>query len=121
MRSHDRRPGAREQARVDLGQRGPLHVEDVPAAAPKADETDEVLDCSKRQAQPRPPEQASAERVEELDSAVAGRLVALTEAKLRRQELDVEIELGERTRQMVVVGRREGRRIKKRYTQAAGS
>lgn len=63
------------------------------------------------QAQRRPAEDARRERVEELPAPVSVRLRRGTEAKAGGDELDVRTGPSERSRQLVVVRRREGRRI----------
>ena len=105
----ERRPRA-ERARVDLGSREPLEVEDVRRPAREAREAERVLDRLQRQPQARAPEQPRAERVEEVVAPVAVGLGRLAEAEARRGELDVRARAGERRRQLVVVlGSERGR------------
>ena len=64
-----------------------------------------------RHAQRRPPEDARRHGIEDLPAAVAARLRRVAEAKARRNELDLCAGPRERLRELVVVRRREGRRI----------
>ena len=71
----------------------------------------EVLDRLQRQPQPRAPEEPRRERVEPLAAPVAVRRRDVAEAEARRRELDVGAGAGERRGELVVVPRRERRRI----------
>ena len=70
-----------------------------------------MLGDLQRQPQPRALEEPRRERVEELAARVAVRRRRLAEAEVRRDELDVGAGARERGRELVVVGRRERRRI----------
>ena len=105
--------GARwpEQQHVGLRRRQPLHVDDVGRRRGEPREPERVLERLQRQAQPRAPEEARRERVEELAAPVAVRLRCVAEAEARRDELDLGAGPGERGRELVVVRRRERGRI----------
>ena len=98
------------------GQGEPLQVEDVGARARERAHHVEVLDRLQRQAQPRAPEEARGERVETLARAgirpVPG---SVAEAEPRRRELDVGAGTRERRSELVVVPRRESRRIREQH------
>jgi len=104
-----------EEERVELGDGEPLNVEDVRVQAAleaaQRGKPERMLDNLERQAQPRPPEQARREGIEELPAPVSLRLRRVAEAEAGRDELDVHARPRQRRGELVVVRRREGRRI----------
>jgi len=107
----DRREMRTEEVRVQLRGWEPLHVEDVRVNAAQRSEPERVLRDLDRQAQRRPAEDPRREGVEELPAAVSLRLRSDAEAKARGDELDVRPSAREGRGELVVVRRREGRRI----------
>ena len=74
-------------------------------------EAERVLGGLERQAQSRSPKQPRRQRIEELAPHVAVGLRRLAEAKRRRHELDLGARARKRRRELMVVCRRERRRI----------
>lgn len=116
VRGEDRRKVRTEEKRVEFGRGKPLHVEHVRLHASESRKPERVLRSFERQAQARAAEEARRERVEQLTAAVSVRLRCLAEAKAGGHELDVRARPCECRRQLVVVRRREGRRIGEQYT-----
>jgi len=111
VRGEDRRQVRAKEERVELGCGQPLDVEDVRVEAAQGSEPERVLRGLERQAQRRSPEHARRERVEELPAPVAVRFRRGAEPEAGRDELDVRTRPRQRRRELVVVRRREGRRI----------
>ena len=93
---------------VELGRGQPLKMDDVGLASPQAHEPDGMLDELHRDTQPRALEYPRAHGIEELRTPIAVGRRRLSEAKRRRDELDLRPGAGERGCECVVVRRREG-------------
>jgi hypothetical protein len=108
-----REDGGHAEARVDveLGHGEPLHVQDVCTCCGERSEHVQVLDGLQRKPHPRPPEESGRDRVEPLRATVSSRLRQLSETEARSPELDVGAGACERLGELVVVPRRERRRI----------
>jgi endonuclease/exonuclease/phosphatase family metal-dependent hydrolase len=102
-----------EEEGIELGRRQPLDVEDVRAETAERGEAERVLSDLERQAQRRSAEDTRRERIEELPARISVRLRHGAEAKAGRDELDVGAGPRERRCKLMVVRRREGRRIGK--------
>jgi Endonuclease/Exonuclease/phosphatase family len=100
-----------EEEGIELRRRQPLDVEDVRAETAERGEPERVLGDLERQAQRRSAEDTRRERIEELSARISVRLRHGAEAKAGRHELDVGAGPRERRRELMVVRRREGRRI----------
>ena len=100
-----------EEERVELGRRQPLHVEHVRLDAAERGEPERMLRDLQRQAQRRTAEDARRDGVEDLPPRVSLRLGHVAKAEARRDELDLRSRPRERRSELVVVRRREGRRI----------
>ena len=111
VRREDRGQMRAEEEGVELGRGEPLHVEDVGVEAAERGEPERMLRGLERQPQNRPPEDARRDGIEELPAPVAGRLGHGAEAKAGGHELDLRPCARQRLCELVVVRRREGRRI----------
>jgi endonuclease/exonuclease/phosphatase family metal-dependent hydrolase len=108
----DRRHPRPQQQSVQLRRREPLHVQNIRAAKEQGRGARKVLHDLDRDAQPGAPEDPRREGVEGLAAPVAVRGRRVAEAEPRGDELDLDRAAGERSRELVVVGRREGRRVR---------
>ncbi len=104
---------------VELGEREPLHVDDVGAHPPERGRDREMLDALERQPRARTARQTSRERVVVLMAAVTDRSRERREAEARGDELDLGAGTGERRAELVVVPGRKGRRIGDHHVHAA--
>ncbi len=100
-----------EEVRVELRRGQPLDVEHVGAAAAEQGEPHRMLGDLDRQAQHRAAEDARGERIEELAAHVSLGRRCVAEAKSRGHELDLSTRSRERSCELVVVRRGEGRWI----------
>ena len=103
-RVHQRLPRAQQPA-VELGDRHPLHVQDVRGLRPQPSQAQRVLGDLQRHAQPGAAEHARAERVEELLAAIADRIGHLAEPEPRGDQLDIHPQGAQLTAEMVVIVR----------------
>ena len=110
MGREDRRRMRAEQASVELGHE-PLQMEHVGPACPQRGEPQRMLGELERQPRPRAAEETRRQRIEELATHVAVGARRLAEAEARRYELDVGAGPRERSGELVIVRRRERRRI----------
>src|SRR5262249_37127991 len=107
----DGRHARPKDAGVELRRGQPLHVEDVGLAREERGGPGHVLRDLDRDAHPRPPEHARAERIEGLAATIAVRRPRRAEPEERRDELDVRSRVCQRRCELVVVRRREGGRV----------
>jgi endonuclease/exonuclease/phosphatase family metal-dependent hydrolase len=112
----DGRPPPRQEARVELRERRPLEVKDVPFDPAEATEADSVLTGLQRQAERRAAEEARAPRIEELPPAVAVGQWGRAEPKRGRDQFDLRAGPRESRRERVVVRQRERGRVDERNT-----
>jgi len=115
VRREDRRQAGVKEDRVELRCGQPLHVEDVRLGAAlevvERGEPEGMLRHLDRHSQRRAAEHAGRDGIEDLAASVADRLRRCAEPKPGGYELDVRSGPRERRCELVVVRRREGRRI----------
>ena len=108
-----RRPEPEMDVRLWQGQ--PLQMQNVGTRQGERPHHVDVLDPLQRQPKPRTSEQPRGERVEPLAASIPVGGWNLAEPEPGRRELDGRAGSGERRRQLVVVPRRECRRIREQY------
>lgn len=111
VRGEHRREMRVEEAHVELGRGEPLHVQDIRVEPVKPGEPERMLRRLERNPQARAVEDARCEWIEQLPPPVAVRRGRVSEAEARRNEVDLGAGAREGRRELVVVRRRESRRV----------
>jgi len=107
----DRRQMGSEEERVEFWSRQPLEVQNIRLQPAERGESERMLRNLDWYAQPRTTEDPRRKGIEELAAAISLRFRHRAEAKARGHELDLRTRAGQRRSELVVVRRREGRRI----------